>query len=42
LSSNIEDLMRTGVFRPNDPILTAEAVWASLHGTTALHMNIEQ
>jgi AcrR family transcriptional regulator len=36
LSSNIEDLMRTGVFRPNDPILTAEAVWASLHGTTAL------
>src|ERR1700722_713680 len=36
LASNIEGLARTGVFRPTDPILTAEAVWASLHGITAL------
>ncbi len=36
LAENIQSLMRSGVFRPAEPILTAEAVWASLHGTTAL------
>jgi AcrR family transcriptional regulator len=36
LVNGIERLMRTGIFRPADPILTAEAVWASLHGVTAL------
>jgi AcrR family transcriptional regulator len=36
LVNGIERLMQTGVFRPADPILTAEAVWASLHGVTAL------
>ena len=28
--------MQAGIFRPGDPVLTAEAVWASLHGVTAL------
>jgi AcrR family transcriptional regulator len=36
LASNIEHLVRTGVFRPAEPMLTGEAVWASLHGVTAL------
>src|SRR5208337_3083122 len=36
LSDGIEGLMRAGVFLPADPLLTAEAVWASIHGTTAL------
>ena len=36
LANNIEGLMRAGLFRADDPILTAEAVWAGLHGTTAL------
>lgn len=36
LAGNIEGLMRSGVFRRAEPIVTAEAVWASLHGTTAL------
>jgi AcrR family transcriptional regulator len=36
LANNVEGLARTGVFLPTDAILTAEAVWASLHGTTAL------
>lgn len=36
LVRNVEGLLRSGVFRPADPILTAEAVWAGLHGITAL------
>jgi AcrR family transcriptional regulator len=36
LVNGIERLMQTGVFKAADPILTAEAVWASLHGVTAL------
>ncbi len=28
--------MQSGIFRRADPVLTAEAVWASLHGVTAL------
>ena len=32
----IARLMEAGIFRPADPVLTAEAVWASLHGVTAL------
>ena len=36
LAANIQHLMQSGVFYLADPILTAEAVWASLHGTTAL------
>jgi AcrR family transcriptional regulator len=36
LASSIEHLMRTGVFTPADALVTAEAVWASIHGTTAL------
>ena len=36
LSASIERLMRSGVFAPCDPLLTAEAVWASIHGTTTL------
>jgi AcrR family transcriptional regulator len=36
MANGIERLMQVGIFRPADPILTAEAVWASLHGVTAL------
>jgi AcrR family transcriptional regulator len=36
LLGGIERLMQAGVFRAADPVLTAEAVWASLHGVTAL------
>lgn len=36
LASGIEQLMKAGVFRTADPILTAEAVWASMHGVTTL------
>jgi AcrR family transcriptional regulator len=36
LANSIGRLMQAGVFRRADPVLTAEAVWASLHGVTAL------
>jgi AcrR family transcriptional regulator len=36
LLTGIEQLMQAGTFRTADPVLTAEAVWASLHGVTAL------
>lgn len=36
LANNIQRLVESGVFRPAEPVVTAEAVWASLHGTTAL------
>ncbi len=36
LANGIGRLMQAGIFRPADPILTAEAVWASLHGVTGL------
>ncbi len=36
LVRGIAVLMETGVFKPADPMLTAEAVWASIHGLTAL------
>jgi hypothetical protein len=36
LANAIDRLMQAGLFRPADPILAAEAVWASLHGVTAL------
>ena len=36
LADGIAGLMRSGTFRQDDPLLIAEAVWASLHGLTAL------
>jgi AcrR family transcriptional regulator len=36
LVGGIERLMRAGIFRRADPVLTGEAIWASLHGVTAL------
>jgi AcrR family transcriptional regulator len=36
LVNGIGRLMQAGIFRPADLVLTAEAVWASLHGVTAL------
>jgi AcrR family transcriptional regulator len=36
LSDNIAALMRAGRFRHTDPLAAAEAVWASIHGVTAL------
>lgn len=36
LSDSIAELMHNGVFAAADPVLTAEAVWAAVHGITAL------
>jgi len=36
LSDLIAGLMRAGVFAAADPLLTAEAAWAAVHGITAL------
>lgn len=36
LVSGLANLMARGIFRQADPMLTGEAVWASIHGTTAL------
>ena len=36
LERGIAELMEAGIFAPGDPLATAEAVWACLHGTTAL------
>jgi len=36
LSDGIAELMHNGVFAAADPLLTAEAVWAAIHGITAL------
>jgi AcrR family transcriptional regulator len=36
LVTSIGRLTQAGIFRSADPVLTAEAVWASIHGTTAL------
>jgi AcrR family transcriptional regulator len=39
LVNGIEQLMHSGLFRPGNPILLAEAVWASIHGITALMLD---
>jgi AcrR family transcriptional regulator len=36
LVTSIGRLTQAGIFRSADPVLTAEAVWACIHGTTAL------
>ena len=36
LQHGVETLMAAGVFRPGTPESTAEAIWACLHGVTAL------
>ena len=36
LSDGIARLMQAGVFAEADPLLTAEAVWAAMHGITTL------
>jgi hypothetical protein len=36
LVRSIVNLMQQGVFAPADPVVSGEAVWASLHGLTAL------
>jgi AcrR family transcriptional regulator len=36
LSDSIAGLMQTGEFAAADPLVTAEAVWACIHGATAL------
>jgi len=36
LQRGVEDMMAAGLFRPGDPEPAAEAIWASLHGVTAL------
>jgi AcrR family transcriptional regulator len=42
LVKDIERLMQTGLFRTVDPILAAEAVWASIHGMTALLLDQQE
>jgi AcrR family transcriptional regulator len=36
LQDHVTELMRDGTFQPGVPALTAEAIWAMLHGVTAL------
>ena len=36
LQHDIEDMMAAGLFRPGPSVPVAEAIWACLHGTTAL------
>lgn len=36
LQRGVSELMEAGVFRPGDPLLVAEALWACLHGVTGL------
>ena len=36
LERGIAELMEAAIFAPGDTLATAEAVWACLHGTTAL------
>lgn len=36
LQRGVEEMMAAGRIRPSDPALTAEALWACLHGLTAL------
>ena len=42
LESMVAELVRQGVFRPGDPSELAEAVWAALHGTTALLLDQDE
>ncbi len=36
LQAGITELIAAGIFRPNDPTLVAEAIWAALHGLVVL------
>ncbi len=40
LERGVAELMDAGVFRPTNPMLAAEAIWACLHGVTALLMDL--
>ena len=40
LERGVRELMGAGVFRPGNPLLVAEALWASLHGVTALLIDL--
>ncbi len=40
LQHSIVGLIRDGVFAPGDDLLIAEAVWACLHGTTVMLLNL--
>ncbi len=40
LERGVAELMDCGVFRRNEPVLVAEAIWACLHGTTALLLDM--
>jgi AcrR family transcriptional regulator len=40
MERGVAELMQSGQFRPGDPHLVAEALWASLHGVTALLIDL--
>ena len=40
LERGVAELMQAGEFRPGNPLLVAEALWASLHGVTALLIDL--
>ncbi len=40
LERGVAELMETGQFRPGNSLLVAEALWASLHGVTALLLDL--
>lgn len=36
----VEDLLAAGIFRPGDPIVIAESIWAAMHGVTSVVMDM--
>lgn len=40
LQRGVAELMDLGVFQKRDPVLVAEAIWACLHGVTALLLDL--
>jgi AcrR family transcriptional regulator len=36
----VEDLLAAGVFRPGDPVVIAESIWAAMHGVTSVVMDL--
>ncbi|HTZ71934.1 MAG TPA: TetR/AcrR family transcriptional regulator [Acetobacteraceae bacterium] len=40
LESAVEELLAEGLFRPGDPAVIAESIWAAMHGVTAVVMDM--
>jgi AcrR family transcriptional regulator len=40
LVTSVHELMETGLFRPGDPMLVAEAIWVAMHGLTSAAVDL--